>query len=85
MNYRFLSPFVITEKIEMETFRLYLTLIYQRFHSVFHISLLKFYRRKAGVEPPSLFLIKINGEKKWEVEKILSVKIRYKKVKFKMR
>jgi hypothetical protein len=63
INYRFLNPFAITEKIKMGTFRLYLILIYQRFHSIFHISLLKFYRRKAGVEPPSLPPIKINGEK----------------------
>jgi hypothetical protein len=37
MDYRFLSPFVITEKIEIGIFRLYLILTYQRFHSVFYI------------------------------------------------
>jgi hypothetical protein len=64
MDYRFLDPFVITEKIKIKAFKLYLTLIYQKFHSVFYISFLKFYRRRAGVEPLFLFLIKINGEKK---------------------
>jgi hypothetical protein len=85
MNYRFLNPFTITEKIKIRTFKLYLTLIYQRFYPVFYISLLKFYRRKTGVEPPFPSLIKINGEEKWEIKKILNVKIRYKKVKFKVR
>jgi hypothetical protein len=85
MDYRFLNPFAITEKIGIETFKLYLTSIYQRLHSVFHIFLLKFYRRRAGVEPLSPFLIKIDGEEKWEMEKILSARIRYKKIEFKMR
>jgi len=85
MDYRFLCPFAITEKIKMGIFKLYLIFTYQRFYSVFYISFLKFYRRRAGVEPPFPFSIKINGEKEWEVKKILSVRIRYKKVEFKMR
>jgi hypothetical protein len=64
MNYRFLSFFAITEKIGIRIFKLYFILTYQRFHSVFYIFLLKFYRRKAGVEPPFPLLIKIDGEKK---------------------
>jgi hypothetical protein len=62
MDYRFLGLFAITEKIEMGTFRLYFIFTYQRFHSVFHVSFLKFYRRKTGVEPLFLSSIKINGE-----------------------
>jgi hypothetical protein len=64
MDYRFLSLFAITEKIKMKAFRLYLTFTYQRFYSVFHISFLKFYRRRAGVEPLFPSLIKIDGEEK---------------------
>jgi hypothetical protein len=63
MDYRFLGPFVITEKIKIEAFRLYLTLIYQRFHSIFYVFFLKSYRRKADVEPLFSLLIKISGEK----------------------
>jgi hypothetical protein len=37
MDYRFLSLFAITEKIRIGIFRLYLTLIYQKFYSVFYI------------------------------------------------
>jgi hypothetical protein len=85
MDYRFLSPFAITKKIKIGAFRLHLTPIYQKFHSIFHISFLKFYRRKAGVEPLFPPLIKINGEKEWEIEKILNAKIRYKKTEFKIR
>jgi hypothetical protein len=85
MNYRFLSPFAITEKIRIKTFKLYLILTYQRLHSVFYIFLLKFYRRKAGVEPLFLPLIKIDGEKEWEMEEILNARIRYKKAEFKVR
>jgi hypothetical protein len=85
INYRFLGPFAITEKIGIEIFKLYLIFTYQRLYSVFHIFFLKFYRRKAGVEPLSPSLIKIDGEKKWEIKEILSVKIRYRKVEFKMR
>jgi hypothetical protein len=85
IDYRFLGPFAITEKIKIKIFKLYLTLTYQRFHSVFHVSLLKSYRRRAGVEPLSPLLIKVNGEKKWEMEKILNAKIRYKKAEFKVR
>jgi hypothetical protein len=85
MDYRFLSPFTITEKIEMGAFKLYLTFIYQRLYSVFHVSFLKFYRRKTDVEPPFPLLIKINGEEKWEMKEILNARIRYKKVEFKIR
>jgi hypothetical protein len=63
INYRFLGPFAITEKIKIKIFKLYFILTYQRFHSVFYIFYLKFYYRKTGVEPPFLFPIKINGEK----------------------
>jgi hypothetical protein len=85
MDYRFLSLFVITEKIEMRVFRLYFIFTYQRFHSVFHVSFLKFYRRRAGVKPPFLPPIKVNGEEEWEIKKILNTKIRYKKAEFKIR
>ena len=85
IDYRFLSPFAITEKIGIEIFRLYLILTYQRFYSVFYISFLKFYRRRAGVEPLFLFLIKIDGEEEWEVKEILSARIRYRKAEFKVR
>jgi hypothetical protein len=85
MDYRFLGLFAITEKIKMGIFKLYLIFTYQRLYSVFHISFLKSYRRKAGVEPPFLLLIKIDGEKEWEIEKILSARIRYEKVEFKIR
>jgi hypothetical protein len=84
IDYRFLSPFAITEKIGIRAFRLYLILIYQKLHSVFHVFLLKFYRRKAGVEPPFSPPIKIDREEKWEMKEILSVRIRYKKAEFKV-
>jgi hypothetical protein len=64
MDYRFLNLFVITEKIKMEIFKLYFIFIYQRFHSVFYIFFLKFYRRKTGVEPSFLSLIEMDGEEK---------------------
>jgi hypothetical protein len=85
MDYRFLGLFAITEKIKMEIFRLYFILTYQKLHSVFYISLLEFYRRKSGVKPPFPSPIKIDGEEKWEVKEILSARIRYKKVEFKIR
>jgi hypothetical protein len=80
-----LGPFAITEKIKIKVFKLYLIPIYQRLYSVFHIFFLEFYRRKAGIEPLSLFSIKINGEKKYEMKKILSARIRYEKIEFKIR
>jgi hypothetical protein len=85
INYRFLNFFAITEKIGIGIFRLYFIFIYQRLYSVFYIFLLKFYRRRAGVEPLFLFLIKVNGEKEWEVKKILNARIRYEKIEFKIR
>jgi hypothetical protein len=70
IDYRFLGPFVVTERIKMGTLNYILSLHIRDFTRYFILFyFLKFYRRKTGVEQPFPSLIKINGEKEWQVKK----------------
>ena len=51
LDYQFLGPFKITEKIGKQAYRLDLPLKYSRLHNVFHVSLLEPYRQRSGESP----------------------------------
>ncbi len=69
----FIGPFVIEERIGSQAYRLRLPPKY-KIHDVFHVSLLKAYHHREGepeVDVAEPDLIAEDGEKIWEVERIL--------------
>ena len=53
---KLIDPFIIRNRIETQIYRLTLPLIYQ-IHNVFHISLLKLYKRKVDNDSISNYTI----------------------------
>jgi hypothetical protein len=71
LDFRYLGPFTVTERIGSHAYRLDLPLQYP-IHDVFHVSLLEPYHRRSGSEPPDPQ--EIAGELEWNVEKIVGVR-----------
>jgi Chromo (CHRromatin Organisation MOdifier) domain len=69
---RFLGPFKILSRKGQNAYTLELPQKYGRLHPTFHVSLLEPYRMREGYETPAP--IDIDGEKEWEVERILDLK-----------
>jgi transposase InsO family protein len=67
---KWMGPFTIVEKINEVAYRLDLP-DNLKWHSVFHVSLLRLYKDGGRVQPPPLPEI-INGEPEYHVEKVLS-------------
>jgi hypothetical protein len=57
---RYVRPFQILKKIEINIYQLNLSKKYGRFYRIFHISLLELYTRRPGVTPAES--IDVNGE-----------------------
>jgi hypothetical protein len=74
LNNKFAGPFVISDIIGTQAYRLRLPPIYRSIHPVFHVSLLEPYHCREGEEPPDHPII-VEGEEEWHVEAIRADRI----------
>ncbi len=70
INYKQLKSFRILKKINMQTYKLELFERYDVIHSIFHISLLKFWHLHD--ENSKLQIILIKEKEKWKIKKIIN-------------
>ena len=73
LTHKFVGFFRIKDKIETQTYRLTLSIIY-RIHNIFHVSFLKVYHHKNGLQQADAFMQIskfINDEKMWKIKKIV--------------
>ena len=77
LSHKFLNSFRILKSFDTQTYRLTLFSTY-RIHSIFHVFLLKSYRRRENDSTVSnmFFSEIIDDQKKWEIEEILKKRIR---------
>jgi hypothetical protein len=79
LDWRFLGPFTITEKIGRRAYKLQLPSAW-KIHPVFHVSLLeKVNKDNFNRKPEPVPAIVIDEHEEWEVEEILDFKLRRKK------
>ena len=71
LDWKFHSPFRITEMVGAWAYHLELGEHLHFIHDVFHISLLEPFQRRAGEEDSELEPIKVNNQMEWEVNKVL--------------
>ena len=73
LSHKFLNAFRILELLDTQTYRLTFFSTY-KILSIFHVFLLKFYRRRENDSTMStmFFSDKINNQKEWKIEEILS-------------
>jgi hypothetical protein len=65
------GPFKIVEAVGKQAYRLRLPKTFSKIHPVFHVSLLKPFRRQPGTEPTEPQPIVLDDHEEWEVEEIL--------------
>ena len=77
LSHKFLNSFRILKSFDTQTYRLTLFSTY-KIHSIFHVFLLKFYRRRENNSTVSnmFFSEIIDDQKEWKIEKILEKRIR---------
>ena len=66
---QFLEPFKVEKVINSNAYKLKLSKQYNRIHPTFHVSLLKSYKKRPGVEPSELIIVKNIEE--YIVERVL--------------
>lgn len=71
LDYRFVGPFKVEQRIGKQAYRLELPIKYARMHPVFHVSLLELYHRRPGEAPEVVLPDLIDGEEEWEVHDLL--------------
>jgi hypothetical protein len=79
LDHKYLRSFEIELLVEKQTYRLRLSKSYQSIHNVFHVSLLKSYRRRVEIESSSSLTLLENDEH-FEIESILNSRVRYEKL-----
>ena len=77
LSHKFLNSFRILKSFDTQTYRLTLFSTY-KIHSIFHVFLLKFYRRRENDSTMSnmFFSEIIDDQKKWKIEEILKKRTR---------
>lgn len=81
LDYRWLGPFPIKQKISNSAYKLTLPLSMKNVHPVFHVSILRKHnqdliQQRRHAQPPAII---IDNEEEWEVEQILDCRRRYNK------
>ena len=76
--YKFTNSFKVIDVVKTQTYRLKLSKQW-RIHSVFHMSLLKFYHKNSNVVASSEMIL-INENEKWEVKDIFKNKRKWEKL-----
>ena len=71
LDWKFHSPFRITEMVGAWAYHLELKERLHFIHDIFHISLLEPFRRHASEEDPELEPIKVDNQIEWEVDEVL--------------
>jgi hypothetical protein len=86
LSERFIGPFLITDIIGKQAYKLQLP-PQVRTHPVFHVSLLESYKPRPGEDPaihdPPIVLP--DGTEEWEIEKIVDDRVRYGKTEYRCR
>ncbi len=80
IDHRQLRSFRILKKIGTQAYKLELPERYDAIHSIFHVSLLKLWHSR-GEDSKSQAIL-VEGEEKWEVEKILDQRIKKEKIEY---
>ncbi len=76
LDHKYLKFFEIELLIDKQTYRLRLSKNHQSIHNVFHVSLLKSYRKRIEVDVSSSFML-LNDDEHFEIESTLNCRIRY--------
>ncbi len=80
INHRQLKSFRILKKINTQAYKLELSERYDAIHSIFHVSLLKFWHSHDENLKSQIILIK--EKEKWKIEKILDQRIKKEKIEY---
>ncbi len=80
IDHRQLRSFRILKKIDTQAYKLELSEKYDAIHSIFHVSLLKFWH--SCDENSKLQIILIKEKEKWKIKKILDQRIRNEKIEY---
>ncbi len=80
IDHRQLKSFKILKKINMQAYKLELFERYDAIHSIFYVSLLKFWH--SHDENSKLQIILIKEKEKWEIKKILDQRIKKEKIEY---
>jgi len=81
LNNKFAGPFLVTDVIGTQAYRVKMSPRYRAIHPVFHVSLLEPYHSREGEEPPPHPII-VEGEEEWLVEAIRADRTRRGKKQF---
>ncbi len=80
IDHRQLRSFRILKKINMQAYKLELSEKYDVIHSIFHVSLLRFWHSRD--ENSKLQIILVEEEEEWKIEKILDQRIKKEKIEY---
>ncbi len=80
IDHKQLKSFRILKKIDMQAYKLELSERYDAIHSIFHVSLLKFWHLRD--ENLKSQIILIEEKEKWKIEKILDLRIKKEKIEY---
>ena len=72
LDWKFHGPFHITNMVGKQVYWLELGECLRFIHDIFHVSLLKLYRQRAGDDVPEPEPIKVENQMEWEVEDVLN-------------
>ena len=76
--YKFISSFKMIDVVKTQTYRLKL-LKQWKIHSVFHVSLLKFYHKNSNVVASNEMIL-VNENEKWKIKNIFKNKRKWRKL-----
>ncbi len=80
IDHKQLRSFRILKKIDMQAYKLELSERYDAIHSIFHVSLLKFWHLRD--ENSKLQIILVEEKEKWKIKKILDQWIKKEKIEY---
>ncbi len=80
IDHRQLKSFRILKKIDMQAYKLELSEKYDAIHSIFHVSLLKFWHSRDENSKSQIILIEEKEE--WKIKKILDQRIKKEKIEY---
>ena len=72
LNYKYHDSYCISDIVKKKVYCLKLIKIMKKIHSVFHVSLLKFYHDEVFNTTSSVLSLKVNNIKKYEIKTVLN-------------